>query len=282
MQAAHANATKQCGPKCQAYWSRQRRKAVSPEEQHNKSFWRKPGHWEHCSVWSADDTSSRAPPPPPQQQAPLAALQTHAPRVTDAPLLLALGIITAPRNLYRRAWIRPLVVAHSESMRHAFVIGNLRVRKTTSYYFTADGRAQLAAEQVAHRDLLVVPARDAPPYAVAEKTLAWYRAALALFPNARHVAKTDDDTIVNVRTLLADVRALAAPNLYYGVLRWRMWQVADSCGPMGPLSPATLQAVYAAAQAECRNASGPFPFADGSLAVLGAALVRWMLRGAAA
>ena len=137
---------------------------------------------------------------------------------------------------------------------------------------------------------------EASASSVAEKTLAWYRRALDLYPHARHVAKADDDSMPNFRTLLADLAALQSPVLYYGVMRWRLWQpshINGACGAGGagggygrPFSPTAARLVgelyTARTTGECAGAVGPYLYADGSLHVLGHALLRHTLSSATA
>ena len=224
-------------------------------------FWLKPGYWKNCSVWTTKSRRLPPPPPPPPNDAPLPRVVIR-PRGSNNLFLLVIGTIADPRKPWRREWIRRDGAVARATMQHVFVIGDQRVATPSSgWVHTKTGwtsipavpparlRAQhqameaaLAHEQATHGDIFTVRARDYAPYAVAEKTLGWYRAALTLFPNARYVAKTDDDSILNLRTLLADLRALNSADLYYGVLRWRMWQPSNACacGPRSNEGPPSI------------------------------------------
>ena len=111
----------------------------------------------------------------------------------DAPLL-ALGIISAPANSVRRAWIRRHVKLASNAawLAARFVLGNSTA--------VDDGEAQ-------HIDVLFVDAVDNPinvaahkahfsTVGIVRKTLLWYMHAVHKWPRASFVAKCDDDTFL--------------------------------------------------------------------------------------
>ena len=244
------------------------------------------GRWESCGVWSNASEPEREPATPRQT------------RRSD--LLLVIGVITGPGATERRRWLRHnawSVARHD--FEQVFIVGHLNKRSAAPRHvqrIRAEQHQRIRAEHAAFGDLLEVDAMEASASSVAEKTLAWYRRALDLYPHARHVAKADDDSMPNFRTLLADLAALQSPVLYYGVMRWRLWQpshINGACGaggagggygrPFSPTAARLVEELYAArTTGECAGAVGPYLYADGSLHVLGHALLRHTLSSATA
>ena len=233
-----------------------------------------------------------APSPPPQPiesaaaSSGLATVGTGCPP-RSGPLMLAVGIITAPSHFDRRLWIRQKLRvsdARCRGVRVLFVLGS-RNRMSRAH------RLAVRHEQRAHDDIVFVEARDWVPHAVAEKSLAWWQYADAdPTLRARWYMKTDDDSLAHLPRLEADLRAMEAmgrSHYYYGVMTWRAWTPLHSepdaaCGERGDDGPADRRPSgrlkrLIAARAEgqpCANAIGPFPFADGSLQILSADLMR--------
>ena len=203
------------------------------------------------------------------------------------PPKLAFGVMTAPKNADRRRRMRNARVRLLGSQQCAatltFILGSKSMMPT-------DHRAFLAAEGAKHKDLLyltahdgVLPGQSHGGRAVAEKGLAWFIYA-AIHTQARFVGKIDDDTMVHLPRLVADLTAVAAaaPHpeyIYYGVQVYRIWdwstQARDpnaACGghyEEGPPSRASLNKLLRSrVSGACQQASGPFPFPDGSLEVM--------------
>ncbi len=191
--------------------------------------------------------------------------------------LLLLGVISGPSNFDRRAWLR----------KHYGAMGALGVR--VEFVLGAgcprDGDDGLLVEAEARRygDVTVLDAPDCSVTAVAQKTLAWYALAsrprrlganltASRRPHAWYawIGKTDDDSLIDLRKLSAEIlaaerTALAAgaydrsrlgaerlaagtkcagaerragpeprPGLhgYLGTMRWRLWDVRarGGCG----------------------------------------------------
>ena len=226
-----------------------------------------------------------------QRAAPSQALECKT-----TPPILAVGVMTAPRNEERRDRLRrsrlELLQDEPCAATLTFVLGKRNM-------MPADARAALIAEGKAHRDLVYLNAHDgiSPGMshggrAVASKALAWYiyavNATLAPF-----VAKLDDDTMPHLERLVGEMRAVAAsvptPGFaYYGVMVYRLWDWGAAMagtpnaacgghgddGPPGYAKGTTLYRLKRARSAgNCQRSIGPFPFPDGSLEVVGRRLL---------
>jgi hypothetical protein len=213
-------------------------------------------------------------------------------RACTVPPTLAVGCITAPANTDRRAEQRRARDAHLRMHPCAasltFILGSRRLIPPAQL-------AALDAEQLVHGDLLFLECTEGSGAgfshggrAVAEKALGWFVHA-ANHTTSPYVAKADDDTALSLPRLAADLKALSrdsahAAMAYYGVLSYRMWdweaaarpggEPNAACGGHGDDGPPDeiktlrqLQALHRRG-AKCATASGPLPFADGSLEVL--------------
>lgn len=243
----------------------------------------------------ADDDSSSPPPPPMASTSSDGGLGNAMvgpgcpPR--SGPLLLVVGIITAPAHFDRRLWIRQKLRvsdARCRGIRVLFILGS-RNRMTRAHQLA------IRHEQRAHDDIVFVNARDWVPHAVAEKSLAWWQYADSE-PSlrSRWYMKTDDDSLAHLPRLETDLRAMermGRSHYYYGVMTWRAWtpfykEPDAACGERGDDGPADrvpsgrLKRLIAARAEgkECAGAIGPFPFADGSLQILSADLMRAFVR----
>ena len=160
--------------------------------------------------------------------------------------------------------------------------------------FTAKERAAITAEQQKHDDLLLLRAHDGVAAsaaahggrAVAEKALAWYIHS-ATHTRADYVAKVDDDSMVNLPRLVAELRAVTATaprpeHAHFGVHVYRVWNWGRqakvpnaACGEHSDNGPPAGRGVLRQMNAsvkeggKCAGAMGPFPFLDGSFEVLG-------------
>lgn len=200
------------------------------------------------------------------------------------PLKLAVGIITAPLHFNRRVWIRQklrVTEARCRGVRVFFVLGSRN-------HMTATDKIAVHNEDLIHKDMLFVPARDWVPHAVAEKSLAWWQYAASSL-RAEWYVKTDDDSLMHLPRLehdLSMMSALGRSHYYYGVMTWRIWTPLHSspdgvCGARGDDGPSlqgpspTLSALLRqrGEGGDCADSLGPFPFADGSLQVLSADLL---------
>jgi len=214
--------------------------------------------------------------------------QTH--QSSGLSILLTLGILATPRAESRRSWLRTHMrsMALAESTEYAFVFGSKRV-------LSAVAEMRLSAERRKHGDILDVSARDYKPYAVAEKSLAWLMYAAKNMPHSTFIAKADDDTILHVSNLVLDLTALHAQAhyIYFGVLRWRLWDATQPNGACGsrsdgspPMNDAKLvyrRLVREAGNGRCpADSIGPYLFSDGSLGVFSSALLVAIARSSAA
>ena len=189
-----------------------------------------------------------------------------------------------------------------------FVLGNV---SACQFYRQGDTepRALLTVERQRHGDFVDVPPSDCQKAAVAVKTLAWFRHAAKMTPVFRWIGKTDDDSLVHLPKLQADMLAMLAVarkhnrkpvRAYYGTLRWRLWlppralrnnpkmlklcsskSIGCACGTQSdawlPDSKYTRSLMARDAQTDCVGAIGPFPYADGSLNVLSSRLAHEVL-----
>ena len=228
--------------------------------------------------------------------------------------LLVIGVITAPLNFDQRTWQRMHYAPSLGSMPDVairYVLGNM----SGCGFSMCCNREPLAVvhwELQRYADWVRVEAPECSKTSVAHKTLAWYRhaagdAAYALY---QWIAKVDDDSLLHLPKLRADMLLMAAQGrreggrrrhssyAYYGTLRWRLWQppLPPGSGPTaqnaggcpalnvgcacGSLQDAWLpdslpaQRALVLETAACKGAVGPFPFADGSLNVMSSRLAR--------
>jgi hypothetical protein len=107
------------------------------------------------------------------------------------------------------------------------------------------------------------------------KLFEWWRWAAALPPTVTHVAKTEDDAVVHVPNLLADVALWRGhEHLYYGVFAWaglRPRRPGAMCG-------FSWNGGHRKARSSCRPAA---PFATGPLELLSVPLARFIATDAA-
>lgn len=229
----------------------------------------------------------------PQHEHALAAYRRLPPCGSSEPPLLTIGFMTAPTNIERRQRIRAardLLLTQGErcAVTLAFVLGDVTM-------FTAEERRLVQAERARHDDLVLLQAHDGAATsdashggrAVAEKAPAWFVHA-ANASRASFVAKVDDDSLVNLVRVVAELRTLMATaphpeRAYFGVHLYRLWNWARyastpnaACGRHSDEGPPrrcekllTKMAKAAALGGECAGSLGPYPFLDGSFEVIG-------------
>lgn len=110
--------------------------------------------------------------------------------------MIALGIVSSPNEVEARVHTRIRLAPHSEFLRFKFVLGN-NIRLNES-------------------DIAYVNVRDGTRFSCAGKTYEWYRRALELFPQAKYVAKADDDTFLFPSRLRAILTNAPTRNVYMG------------------------------------------------------------------
>ena len=234
------------------------------------------------SSWSSSSSSS------PSGGLSAADMHEQAPGCAPrrGPLLLAVGIITAPAHFDRRLWIRQKLRvsdARCRGIRVLFVLGQKNRMRGAQ-------RRAVRHEERAHDDIVFVNARDWVPHAVAEKSLAWWEYAAANL-RAKWYMKTDDDSLAHLPRLEADLAAMEAmgrSHYYYGVMTWRLWtpfhtEADAACGERGDDGPSLrglgrFKRLTPRAERRVRKAIGPYPFADGSLQILSADLMYAFVR----
>ena len=200
----------------------------------------------------------------------------------DEDRILLVGVLSVPANFDRRAWIRhhTRAMGRARGMHIQFVFG-------VGCPLNIGERTFFELEQRRHpEDMYMLNGTSdcMTPY-IFHKTLAWYESALVTHPGYAWYGKSDDDSLINLPRLRTDLLAASAtaalacdrpdapPYAYYGPMRWRLWHPSGygGCGAFDETGPP-----FAPPNALKRDASacgaGPFPYADGSLHVLSAAL----------
>ena len=163
---------------------------------------------------------------------------------TDAPLFLAVGVMSRPANVGQRMAVRVTWGrATPDLILPCFLIGE-QVKRTPRAPWDKrrpqemaepDGgpkgelspnpsKDALAAEHAIHRDVLVLPGSVEIHQGGTSglKTITWWRHVSAKMPNVVWVGKCDDDTLVNVPRLLARLPpiAQAPPRALFGTIKW--------------------------------------------------------------
>ena len=207
---------------------------------------------------------------------------------TSRELLLAMGIVSAPEYLERRAasratWLTWSNVCHSGcAFRAQFVVRAAGAPPSIDRL--------LQTEQTAYGDILRVDVRwnetrlRGPVLSVA----AWLTHAARAFASARLIAKLDDDAYLHtpaLETLLLQVlsRAPSPDGIYMGPMSWFHWQpqIFERSGfgwtytmawSLGRACRNVTQAEERCQWRGCGACVGPFPFASGYLAILSTAL----------
>jgi len=134
---------------------------------------------------------------------------------------LVLGVMTAPaarqnrRNLRELSHSEPDGVAHPK--RHArsvFVLGDCECAR--------NGTVREAAH---HRDIVYVKSDDCRTWHRPAKVLAWFQFAVSRWPRTSWFAKSEDDGLVRLSSLMRDLAFLdPGEPWYYGIM-----QLTGSC-----------------------------------------------------
>ena len=197
---------------------------------------------------------------------------------------LAVGVISAPEYVHRRAVLRATWMGLDGGVD---VCANFVVR---ARHVPMHMDSLLHAEATAHgNDILRVdvPWNETRMRGPILTLAAWVRHASLHFPMARYVAKVDDDSYLHAPGLANMLRSSvehAAPlaHTYMGTLTWYSWFANkwDRCGfgwtwqgSMG-MGHNCRNNTWASQRCVdgCGPASGPFPFAAGYLIILSAPL----------
>ena len=189
--------------------------------------------------------------------------------------LVVIGVMTAPLNFDRRAWLRKHAPAASELLVR-YVLGQCMQNRLDMLYLIDE-------EERVYGDLhRLTNASDGSRSSHVVKTYEWFRYAMGL--DTVWVAKTDDDTLWNVPLLMLEARAMGAQHAYAynGVMRWRWYDALahDVCGKFVDTGPPAVPPWRIAPQTEqCRGAAsgqvvGPYIYADGSFELLTTPLAR--------
>jgi len=193
---------------------------------------------------------------------------------------IALGVVSNVmwgNSFNRRRWIRETFATYpnvGRTMTLEFIVAMLQSNLSP---VPAELAADLRAEAAQHKDLVVlerVPERKSPCL----KTMAWYRYAVAAYPGATFIAKTDDDAYVHTVKLEHNMRRFAhEPHIYIGSTLWGSYatKTFEPCARrMGP-----MMTMGGMKEENCveKGAVGPYPYAVGMLQVLSYPVAAWMV-----
>ena len=192
----------------------------------------------------------------------LAAQPTFCAPVDPRNLLSVLGIVTTQQTNYRHA-IRDSWMRHGESS------------SVTKLVMRGLGASeQLRREAAAHGDIVFLPEKEQQSKASGPliSTLLWLRCAVAAWPKATLVGKSEDDVWLHLpdiydslRGSMAALRARGVDHLYWGLMEY--YHFNESSGrPVGfgtVWGGKTKREVW---QNRCRREpfTGPFAFAKGA------------------
>lgn len=224
------------------------------------------------------------------------------PTSTQPSKLLLIGVMTSPLAFNRRYPLRVEMGRMNPSslgVTVRFVVG-------VGCRMDDESRLLLQEEMLLHADMVQVDAADCSQrHKATPKTMAFFAHIAVNARGYRWVAKTDDDTFIDLPKLQVDVLRMEATGkgcghkslyAYYGVLRWRLWDYGKGhgCGPRED------HALCFPGQRYCRDSThrafdrllvergcacsqgvGPYPFGDGSLYVLSAPLLNAVFTGEA-
>ena len=172
-----------------------------------------------------------------------------APQATSnhSAFLLALGIVSAPKNTFRREWLRSTVFRFRESEAGAvvmrFVLGVPEARRDSCrgncpQRRIAASACAAVAREVALGDTLVLNATEGVAVGCVDKAFAWYMHAARAFPGARYVGKTDDDSyniLPNLASLLLSPELFRKRHVYTGWVQYAGFlpSIYQPCGWSG-------------------------------------------------
>ena len=140
---------------------------------------------------------------------------------------LAMGMVVAPFAVGRRDQVRATMLQYEPVLAgriaFRFVVGDTMPLLAKAGRGADAKRRALRAEMTREGDIVELDALDGAGIEVAcscvEKLNSWVRYALATWPRAAFIGKTEDDTYVQLHVLEAELRALAGwPNLMFGYM----------------------------------------------------------------
>ena len=205
--------------------------------------------------------------------------------------LLALGIVSAPTHVERRAQLRPFLTAgdaEKHNVLFKFVLGHT----------ATDVIAEIKAYGRSEPDVVLLDASEGGGVGCVDKSFAWWRHAIVAYPHAAYIGKTDDDSIVRLPALAQLLRTPlphAPRHVYAGWVQWTSWFPERKYFGCGWATEAH-RALHArtAPRSDCARCSwclrrergttaparvplsepvvGPFPFATGALELMSAPL----------
>ena len=208
------------------------------------------------------------------------------------PNLVAMGIVSAPEYLERRAacrgsWLRYPNVGAGKAITVSFVVRSLGV--------PAQIDQLLRLEQAAHSDILRVnvPWNETRLRGPVLSVAAWLAYATRHLASARFIAKLDDDAYMHTpeleKLLRESLRVAPTPErIYFGPMSWFHWYptIFERSGfgwsytmawSLGSHCRNVTTAEERCKHQGCGKCVGPFPFASGFLAVLSTPLAAELL-----
>ena len=197
----------------------------------------------------------------------------------DAPFI-AMGVVSNVMwgdSFARRQWIRETWKTYANVGRTMHVVFIVAMRQSDLSPLEERLAERIRVEARQYNDMLLlenVPERKSPCL----KTMAWFRHAVAAYPRATFIAKTDDDAFVQTVKLEHNMRRFAGQrNVYIGSTLWGSYitKTFEPCARrMGP-----MMARGGMKEENCvaRGAIGPYPYAVGMLQVLDRATAAWMV-----
>ena len=204
---------------------------------------------------------------------------------TSAPgALLVVGVVSAPDHTRQRQAARSSWMAHLAPVE---MLACFSIRLPPSMLRAApdgtqgrqgipQGAAELRRESGAHGDLVLVGDANSSGL-MTEGSYGWWAHAVARFPDARFVAKTDDDAVVNGPALASHLHRLSCMqdthayvgHLFYASFNPRTQAVCSWNRGWAPQE-------YRAFQCDENGAHPPVPCALGAFAMLSHRLARWI------
>ena len=157
-----------------------------------------------------------------------------------------------------------------------------------------DALRHYAREVGEHDDLMFVDGRERLPHVgvVTEKSAAFWQSVAIDYPGYEYYCKADDDTLVHLDRLHANLRQLRASlggdaAVYFGHLKWRGWDVDErfqACGGSWGGAQKTMEDILHGGvnvdrpYPPCPHAAGPYPYMSGGMVCMSRPLAAVLAR----